>query len=144
MSPGTKGGRPGRAELVDIRTYSDPRGKLSVVEEGTDLAFAPKRLYYLYGNNTGATRGAHAHKELQQLFIAMAGAVEIVVDNGSESNTYRLSSPDEGLILYPVVWRDIRNMSADAVLAVLASEPFDEADYIRDYEAFSSYLNTES
>ena len=127
---------PTGAALVEIRTFRDGRGSLSVVEGGVDLPFVPKRLYYLYGADAGVLRGAHAHRTLKQFLIALNGAAEIEVDDGQTRRTFRLERPSHGLLLRPVVWRVIRQLAPDTVLCVLASENYDEGDYIHDYDEF--------
>lgn len=122
--------------LVRLPRFSDERGHLSVVECGKEINFEVKRAYYLYGVPTGAVRGAHAHRTLQQLIVAASGSVEVIVDDGYHSDRYRLSRPDHGLYVGPGVWRSLENFSPDAVCLVLASQPYDESDYYWDYEAF--------
>ncbi len=132
--------KPGSATLFDIRTFTDSRGALSVVEDGVDLPFTCRRLYYLHGSDPGQVRGEHAHRTERQCLIAVAGAAEIEVDDGRERRTYVLDTPDKGLILEPVVWRVIRMRDAASVLAVLAADAYDEDDYIHDYEEFRSLV----
>ena len=125
-------------KLIDIRRYSDTRGYLSVVENGVDISFEIKRVYYLYMVPEVA-RGAHAHKELQQLLIATSGSVEVIMDDGENKESLRLDKPWKGLLIPPGLWRDLENFSGGAVLMCLASEGYDEKDYIRDYEEFLNY-----
>ena len=133
MNP--EGGAAGAA-LLEIRTFRDGRGALSVVEGGVDLPFVPKRLYYLYGADAGVLRGAHAHRTLKQFLIALSGAAEVEVDDGRTRRIFRLERPSHGLLLSPMLWRIIRQIGSDTVLCVLASERYDEADYIHDYDEF--------
>ncbi len=132
--------QPGRATLFDIRTFTDARGALSVVEGGVDLPFSPRRLYYLYGSDPGQARAHHAHRTERQCLIAIAGAAEIEVDDGRERHTFVLDRRDQGLVLEPVVWRVVRFPEAASVLAVLASDLYDADDYIHDYEEFRSLV----
>lgn len=125
-------------KLIDIRRYSDTRGYLSVVENGLDIPFDIKRIYYLYMVPEVA-RGAHAHKALQQLLIATSGSVEVIMDDGTSKRSFMLDKPWKGLLIPPGLWRDLENFSPDAVLLCLASEKYDETDYIRDYEEFKTY-----
>lgn len=125
-------------QLIDIRRYSDTRGFLSVVEEGLDIPFDIKRIYYLYMVPEVA-RGAHAHKELQQLLIATSGSVDVIMDDGTSKETFRLDKPWKGLLIPSGLWRDLEHFTQDAVLLCLASERYDENDYIRDYREFLSY-----
>ena len=125
-------------QLIDIRRYSDTRGYLSVVENGLDIPFDIKRIYYHYMVPEVA-RGAHAHKELQQLLIATSGSVEVIMDDGKEKKTFMLDRPWKGLLIPPGLWRDLENFSGGAVLMCLASEKYDAEDYIRDYNEFKAY-----
>lgn len=125
-------------KMIDIRRYSDTRGYLSVVENGLDIPFDIKRIYYLYMVPEVA-RGAHAHKELQQLLIATSGSVEVIMDDGKEKKSFMLDRPWKGLLIPAGLWRDLENFSGGAVLLCLASEKYDPEDYIRDYDAFLKY-----
>ena len=125
-------------QLMDIRRYSDTRGYLSVIENDLDIPFDIKRIYYLYMVPEVA-RGAHAHKELQQLLIATSGSVEVIMDDGKEKKSFLLDKPWKGLLIPSGLWRDLENFSHDAVLLCLASEKYDEHDYIRDYNEFLKY-----
>ena len=124
--------------IIDIRRYSDTRGYLSVVEGGLDIPFEIKRIYYLYMVPEVA-RGAHAHKELQQLLIATSGSVEVIMDDGTNKKSFMLDCPWKGLLIPAGLWRDLENFSGGAVLMCLASEKYDENDYIRDYNEFKAY-----
>ena len=127
-------------KIIDIRRYSDNRGYLSVVEGGVDIPFEIKRIYYLYMVPEVA-RGAHAHKELQQLLIATSGSVYVTMDDGENKKTFVLDKPWKGLYVAPGMWRDLDNFSNDAVCVVLASQRYDATDYIRDYEEFLKFKN---
>ena len=124
--------------LIDIRRYSDTRGYLSVIENDIDIPFEIKRIYYLYLVPEVA-RGAHAHKELQQLLIATSGSVDVIMDDGTDKKTFHLDKPWKGLLIPPGLWRDLENFSGGAVLMCLASEKYDANDYIRDYNEFLRY-----
>lgn len=125
-------------KIIDIRRYSDTRGYLSVVENGIDIPFDIKRIYYLYMVPEVA-RGAHAHKALQQLLIATSGSVEVIMDDGREKKSFMLDRPWKGLLIPAGLWRDLENFSGGAVLMCLASEKYDAEDYIRDYNEFLAY-----
>lgn len=125
-------------KIIDIRRYSDTRGYLSVVENGIDIPFDIKRIYYLYMVPEVA-RGAHAHKELQQLLIATSGSVEVIMDDGREKKSFMLDRPWKGLLIPAGLWRDLENFSGGAVLMCLASEKYKAEDYIRDYNEFLAY-----
>ena len=126
--------------IIDIRKYTDNRGYLSVIEGGTDIPFEIKRIYYLY-MVPEAARGSHAHKELQQLLVATSGSVDITLDDGQEKKTFHLDRPWKGLLVVPGLWRDLDNFSGGTVLMCLASEKYDEGDYIREYDEFLKYKN---
>lgn len=125
-------------KIIDIRRYSDTRGYLSVVENGIDIPFDIKRIYYLYMVPEVA-RGAHAHKELQQLLIATSGSVEVIMDDGQNKKSFMLDRPWKGLLIPAGLWRDLENFSGGAVLMCLASEKYKAEDYIRDYNEFLAY-----
>jgi dTDP-4-dehydrorhamnose 3,5-epimerase-like enzyme len=122
--------------LVDLPRFSDQRGNLAIAEVGQHVPFDIRRIYYLYGVPPAAERGAHGHRELEQLIIAMAGSVDIEVDDGHQRRTFRLDDPAKALYICPMIWRDLRRFSPDAVVVVLASLPYDENDYFRDYPSF--------
>lgn len=125
-------------KIIDIRRYSDNRGYLSVVEGGLDIPFEIKRIYYMYMVPEVA-RGAHAHKELQQLLIATSGSVDVIMDDGADKKNFHLDKPWKGLLIPSGLWRDLENFSGGAVLMCLASEGYDENDYIRQYADFLKY-----
>lgn len=125
-------------KIIDIRRYTDTRGYLSVVENGLDIPFDIKRIYYLYMVPEVA-RGAHAHKALQQLLIATSGSVEVIMDDGSQRKSFMLDRPWKGLLIPSGLWRDLENFSGGAVLLCLASEKYDANDYIRNYNEFLEY-----
>ena len=124
--------------IIDIRKYTDNRGYLSVIEEGIDIPFDIKRIYYLY-MVPEAARGAHAHRELQQLLLATSGSVDITLDDGNEKKIFHLDRPWKGLLVVPGLWRDLDNFAGGTVCMVLASEKYEVDDYIRDYSEFLKF-----
>jgi len=125
------------AARFPILTRSDARGHLGALQEGDEgVDFEVRRIYYLYGVPEGQRRGAHGHRALEQIMIAISGSVDVIVDDGEERRRFRLDSPREGLRVPRMHWRELENFSPDAVCLVLASELHDEADYIWDYDAF--------
>ena len=122
--------------LIDLRQFNDGRGRLAVAECGREIEFRVQRAYFMYGAEAGSARGAHAHKKLEQLIISMQGSFEITLDNGRDQCWHRIDRPTRALYVGPMVWRDMENFSADSLCFVLASECYDEADYIRDYDCF--------
>ena len=126
-------------KIIDLRKISDPRGNLTPIEGGADIPFDIKRVYYLYDVPGGESRGAHAHKELQQLIVAANGSFTITLDDGKKKNVFTLNRPYQGLLIVPGIWRDLDDFSSGAVLLCLASEHYVESDYIRDYDDFLKY-----
>lgn len=114
----------------------DDRGSLVALEGKKTVPFAIQRVYYLFGTNPDVSRGFHAHKKLQQVAVCVTGRCRMVLDDGKEREEVWLESPTEGLLIGNMVWREMHDFSPDCVLLVLASEHYDEADYIRSYEDF--------
>jgi dTDP-4-dehydrorhamnose 3,5-epimerase-like enzyme len=119
--------------IVDLPRVTDPRGDLTFIEGGQHVPFDIARVYYLYEVPGGAERGGHAHKDLQQLIVAMSGSFDVVLDDGREKRRFHLDRPDTGLYICPMLWRELENFSQGSVCMVLASNRYDEADYYRDY-----------
>ncbi len=127
--------------MIDIPIVHDERGNLSVVEAGKLIPFEIRRFYYLYDVPGGAVRGGHAHRNLQQLIIAASGSFDVYLHNGTERTCYTMNRSYCGLFVPTMTWREIENFSSGAVCMVLASEHYDEADYIRDFELFSKEVS---
>ncbi|MDA9239172.1 FdtA/QdtA family cupin domain-containing protein [Flavobacteriaceae bacterium] len=127
--------------LQEIPKISDPdgRGNLSVIEKDV-LPFDIKRVYYLYDVPSDSSRGGHAHKQLRQFLIALSGSFDVVLDNGKQRRTITLNRPNKGLLIPSGVWRELENFSAGAVCLSLVSEVYQEEDYIRDYDVFTSFV----
>jgi dTDP-4-dehydrorhamnose 3,5-epimerase-like enzyme len=126
----------GDCRIIDLPKVSDSRGNLSFVEGNEHVPFGIERVYYLYDIPNGADRGGHAHKELKQLFIAMSGSFDVVLDDGNERVRFHLDSADKGLYICPMIWRELNNFSSGSVCTVLASDRYDESDYYRDYDEY--------
>lgn len=127
--------------LITIPTIEDYRGNIAVIE--SDVApFEIKRVYYLYDVPSSASRGGHAHKNLQQVLIALSGSFDVILKNGTETQIVTLNKPNRGLLIRSNVWRELENFSSGAVCMVIASEVFDEEDYIRDFDQFVNYVST--
>ena len=129
-----------KAHKIIFPTHGDDHGSLVAIEECKDIPFPIRRVYYLFGTKEDVTRGCHAHKSLQQVLICLSGSCKIMLDDGRECQTVLLDLPDEGLYLPNAIWREMFDFSPDAVLMVLASDFYNEADYIRDYSEFLDYI----
>ena len=121
--------------------HENRRGNLTVVENGITLPFDVKRVYYLYDIPGGEGRGAHAHKQLEQLIVAISGSFTVILDDGKRRRSFLLNRPYQGLYVKPGMWRDLVDFSSGAVAMVLASEVYRQEDYIRDYEEFIDFRN---
>ena len=119
-----------------FQQHGDERGQLVALEEFNDIPFEIKRVYYMYDTKEGVRRGFHAHKALEQILICIHGSCKILMDNGSEKKIVSLEKPYEGLYISNDIWREMYDFSSDAVLMVLASDVYNEDDYIRDYDEF--------
>jgi dTDP-4-dehydrorhamnose 3,5-epimerase-like enzyme len=126
----------GSVQLIDLPQVHDPRGDLTFVEGGTHVPFNIARVYYLYNVPTDSERGGHAHRELQQMVFALSGSFRMKIDNGREKSEYWLRDPRKGLYINRLIWREMDAFSQGAVCMVLASHPYDESDYYRDYDGF--------
>ena len=126
--------------MVELdKHHSERKGNLTVVENGATLPFDVKRVYYLYDVPGGESRGAHAHRGLEQLIIAASGSFTVTIDDGISKRSFFLNRPYQGLYIKPGLWRDLGDFSSGAVCLVLASEVYQEEDYIRDYEEFIQF-----
>lgn len=121
------------------RHHSDRKGNITVVENLITIPFEVKRVYYLYDVPGGESRGAHAHKDLKQLIIAASGSFKVTLDDGKCKRTFFLNRPYQGLYVKPSIWRDLEDFSSGAVCMVLASEVYQNEDYIREYQEFIKF-----
>ncbi len=128
------------SKIISLPKIEDPRGNLSVIEKDI-IPFDIKRVYYLYDVPSGAERGGHAHKKLQQFLIALSGSFDVILNDGREEMTIQLNKPNQGLLIESGIWREIKNFSSGSVCLVVASDVFDEEDYIRDFEEFLKSKN---
>lgn len=124
--------------------HGDDRGQLVALEEYKDIPFEIRRVYYIYDTAQGVRRGFHAHKNLEQILICVHGSCKILLDNGKEKETVLLDKPYEGLYISNDIWREMYDFSPDAVLLVLASQLYDEADYIRNYDDFLRFVTNKN
>lgn len=124
-------------KLISLPKIEDRRGNLSFIEKDC-IPFDIKRVYYLYDVPSGAYRGGHAHKNLQQFLIALSGSFEVILNDGKTKKTIMLNKPDVGLLIPSGIWRELDNFSSGSVCLVLASDIYEEEDYIRDFNEFVS------
>lgn len=132
----------GEFQLVDLTICGDERGSLIALEELSQaVPFEIKRVYYIFGTTPDVVRGKHAHYHLKQLLICTSGNCDIDLDDGAVKHTVHMDTPRKGLLLNGFLWREMKNFSPDCVLMVLASEHYDEADYVRNYAQFLEEIN---
>lgn len=128
-------------QIIDLNKIIDPRGNLTVVEQMHNVPFEVKRVYWVYDVPSGEWRGGHAHKQCKEFIVAVSGSFDVTLDNGhGTKNTFHLNHPYQGLIVDTNIWRTLEDFSSGAVCLVLASELFEEEDYIREYEDFLEYV----
>jgi dTDP-4-dehydrorhamnose 3,5-epimerase-like enzyme len=125
-----------QAKILDLPRITDPRGNLTFVEGMSHVPFDIRRVYYLYDVPGGETRGGHAHKDLEQFIIAVNGSFDVVLRDGYNQKKFFLNRSYYGLYVPRMVWRELENFSSGSVCLVLASQPYDESDYYRDYPEF--------
>ena len=128
-----------KVQLIDIPKIENTEGNIAIVENDA-IPFTIKRVYYLYDVPSSAKRGGHAHKNLNQVIIALSGSFDVVLKNAKETQTITLNKPDKGLLIQSNTWRELENFSSGSVCLVLASNTFSEDDYIRNYDDFVDYL----
>lgn len=126
-------------QIIDIPKIKNARGNIGVIENDV-VPFEIKRVYYLYDVPSSAKRGGHAHKNLKQMLVALSGSFDVVLKDGKKKQTITLNKPDKGLLITSNIWRELENFSSGAVCMVIASEAYDETDYIRDYREYISYI----
>lgn len=128
-------------DLIDLPKIEDYRGNIAVVEK-TTVPFDIKRVYYLYDIPSTARRGGHAHKDQIELLVALSGSFDVILKDGIDAQTVTLNKPDKGLIIPKNMWRELENFSSGAVCLVLASDVFEESDYIRDFSEYVANINS--
>lgn len=128
--------------LIDIPVYVDARGQIVPIEECSTIPFRIARSYHIVGTPVDLRRGDHAHKTLRQFVIAVAGSCGVCLDDGESKISMTLTRPDQGLLIEPLVWHTMHSFSKECVLLVLADQPYDESDYIRDYNDFLQWIRS--
>ena len=127
--------------LVDFSVIGDKRGSLVSLEALKNIPFEIKRVYYIYNTSSDLPRGFHAHKELQQVLICTSGSCRVILDDGKKKSEYLLNKSSQGLVVDKMIWREMHDFSDDCVLMVLASDYYNEEDYIRNYDEFLKRSN---
>lgn len=128
-------------KILPLQPHGDERGSLVALEEGKNIPFQVKRVYYMFNTKGGVRRGFHAHKTLKQVAIAVRGSCRFLLDDGQERVEVMLDNPAQGLVIESFMWREMYDFSEDCVLMVLADQLYDESDYIRDYSQFIEVAN---
>jgi len=127
--------------LINFKSLGDARGELVALEGHRNVPFDIKRVYYISGTESGVSRGFHAHKNLQQVAICISGSCRMVIDDGNNKESVLLNSPFKGVLISSMLWREMHEFTSDCILLVLASDYYDESDYIRDYGEFLEIVN---
>ncbi|MGP1467200.1 MAG: sugar 3,4-ketoisomerase [Porphyromonadaceae bacterium] len=127
-------------KIIELQKVTDPRGNLTVAEGMTQIPFEIARAYWVYDVPGGESRGGHAHKRLKQLVVATSGSFTVTLDNGREQKKYLLNHPWQGLLIDTGIWRTLDDFSSGAVCLVLASQRYEEDDYIYEYDDFLKYV----
>lgn len=125
-----------------LKTFTDSRGSLTIVEEGHEVPFSIQRVYWIHGVPEGEERGKHANRISYQYLIAVNGSVDITLEDKGGRHTYHLDSKDKGLLVPPLTWNELKNFSKDAVLLVFASHPYDTGTYINSHEEFLKLIQS--
>lgn len=125
--------------VLPLSKIHNPAGNITIVEGEQNVPFNIQRIYYLYDIPGGESRGGHAHKSLYQLIVAASGSFEVLLDDGINKKIVRLNRPNFGLLVVPGIWRELFEFSSGSICMVLASEKYDEADYIREYDIFKNH-----
>lgn len=131
-------------KLINFKILGDERGSLISLEGNRNVPFEIKRVYYIFGTKEGVVRGMHAHRTLKQVVVAVKGSCDFVLDDGKKKECIKLDDPSVGLYIEEFIWREMHNFSKDCVLVVLASDYYDENDYVRDYEKFLEEAENDS
>jgi len=125
--------------ILPLNKIHNRAGNITIVEGQMNVPFDVKRIYYLYDIPGGEDRGGHAHKKLYQLIVAASGSFDVLLDDGQNKKIVKLNRPDYGLMVLPGIWRELFEFSSGAICLVLASQKYDQDDYIREYDQFVKY-----
>ena len=136
MSPPSPSTTVDDCKLIDLPKIQDPRGNLTFIESGKHLPYSIQRVFYLYDVPGGAERGGHALRNCHQFLIAMSGSFDVLLDDGTNKRRVHLSRSYYGLHIPPLIWREMDNFSSNSICMVLASEPYIESDYYREYSEY--------
>lgn len=128
-------------KIINFEEKGDDRGSLVVIEEGRDIPFDIKRVFYIYGTTQGISRGQHSHYKTKQLLVAVSGECKVTLDNGKQKETYALNKPNIGLLQNALIWGEMHDFSPDCTLMVLADTLYEDSDYIRSYDMFTKIVN---
>jgi lipopolysaccharide biosynthesis protein len=128
-------------KIISLQKVVDPRGNLTIAQGMKDIPFHVARAYWTYDVPSGTSRGGHAHKHCREFIIAVSGSFTVTLDNGQRKESFLLNHPYQGLLVDTDIWRTLDDFSSGAVCLVLAEDPFDEVDYIRNYDEFINYLS---
>jgi dTDP-4-dehydrorhamnose 3,5-epimerase-like enzyme len=127
-------------DWIDFKEIGSDEGKLVAIESGINIPFDIKRVYYLTSLKSSVPRGFHAHKKLIQIAFCLSGSCDMIFDSGAARETVTMDSTSRGLVIKPLIWHEMHNFSDNCVFMVLASEHYDELDYIRDYDDFLRFV----
>jgi len=133
-----------KCQIINFPKIKDARGNLTFIEENYHVPFEIKRVYYLYDVPSGVARGGHAHKETEQLIIALSGSFNVIIDDGFTKKSYFLNSPHYGIYIPTGIWRELENFSSNSIALSLVSSLYEERDYVRDYETFKKIAKENS
>ncbi len=139
ISPVFKTSTVSDCKIINLPKFATSAGHITAINNQVDIPFNTKRVYYLYDIPSGETRGGHAHYNLYQLIVAAMGSFDVVLHDGQNEKRITLNQPNKGLLVLPGIWRELEKFSAGSILLVLASEKYNEDDYIRDYNQFKQY-----
>jgi len=130
-----------RMKIIDLPKIEDPRGNLSFIEGETHIPFNIKRTYMIYDVPGGQVRGGHAYKKLEEFIVAISGSFDVLLDDGKNKKIFSLNRSYYGLYVPKMIWRSMENFSTNALCLILSSTPYNENDYIRNYDKFTKAVN---